>query len=31
MEKRIGQEVDGSVLGDQFKGYVFKISGGNDK
>lgn len=30
-DKRIGHEVEGEVLGDQFKGYVFRISGGNDK
>ena len=31
MDKRIGQEVDVSTLGDQFKGYIIKITGGNDK
>ncbi|KAM9982724.1 hypothetical protein ACTFIZ_007267 [Dictyostelium cf. discoideum] len=30
MEKRIGQEVEATTLGDEFKGYVFKITGGND-
>ncbi|CDR97117.1 40S ribosomal protein S6, putative [Babesia bigemina] len=30
-EKRMGAEVPGDSLGDEFKGYVFKISGGNDK
>lgn len=30
-DKRISQEVDGEVLGDEFKGYLFRISGGNDK
>jgi small subunit ribosomal protein S6e len=30
-EKRMSQEVAGDQLGDEFKGYVFKISGGNDK
>jgi small subunit ribosomal protein S6e len=30
-DKRIAQEVDGDALGDQFKGYIFKITGGNDK
>jgi len=29
--KRMGQEVSGDDLGDEFKGYVFKITGGNDK
>jgi len=27
----MSQEVAGDVLGDDFKGYIFKISGGNDK
>jgi len=27
----MNQEVIGDVLGDEFKGYIFKISGGNDK
>lgn len=27
----MGQEVDGDSVGDEFKGYVFKITGGNDK
>jgi len=30
-DKRISHEVEGEVLGDDFKGYIFKISGGNDK
>lgn len=30
-DKRISQEVEGDALGDQFKGYIFKIMGGNDK
>nr|BAN65734.1 40S ribosomal protein S6, putative [Babesia bovis] len=30
-EKRMGTEVPGDSLGEEFKGYVFKISGGNDK
>jgi len=30
-DKRMCAEVDGEILGDDFKGYVFKISGGNDK
>lgn len=30
-EKRIAQEVSGSVLGDEYEGYIFRISGGNDK
>jgi len=31
MEKRMGTEVPGDSLGDEFKGYLFKITGGNDK
>ena len=30
-EKRMGQEVDADTLGDEFKGYVVRITGGNDK
>jgi len=30
-DKRIGQEVVADSLGDEFKGYVFKITGGCDK
>lgn len=30
-DKRLAQEFDGEILGDQFKGYVFKIIGGCDK
>jgi len=30
-DKRISHEVEGDALGDDFKGYVFRISGGNDK
>jgi len=30
-DKRMSHEVSGDHLGDSFKGYVFKISGGNDK
>jgi len=30
-DKRISQEVDGTSLGDEWKGYVFRIGGGNDK
>ncbi len=30
-DKRISHEVLGDTLGDDFAGYVFKISGGNDK
>jgi small subunit ribosomal protein S6e len=30
-DKRISHEVEGDCLGDDFKGYVFRITGGNDK
>eukprot|EP00638_Chattonella_subsalsa_P012491 CAMPEP_0117776870 /NCGR_PEP_ID=MMETSP0948-20121206/45_1 /TAXON_ID=44440 /ORGANISM="Chattonella subsalsa, Strain CCMP2191" /LENGTH=209 /DNA_ID=CAMNT_0005603867 /DNA_START=74 /DNA_END=704 /DNA_ORIENTATION=- len=30
-DRRISQEVDGEALGEEFAGYVFRISGGNDK
>ena len=30
-DKRISQEVPGEDLGEEFAGYVFKITGGNDK
>jgi len=30
-DKRISAEVSGDVLGEEFNGYVFRISGGNDK
>jgi small subunit ribosomal protein S6e len=30
-EKRMGSEVQGDVLGDEYKGYIFKITGGNDR
>ncbi|CAN0351028.1 unnamed protein product [Pylaiella littoralis] len=30
-DKRISQEVEGEALGDEFAGYMFRISGGNDK
>lgn len=30
-DKRISQEVLGDPIGDEFKGYIFKITGGNDK
>ena len=30
-DKRISQEIEGDGLGDEYKGYVFRISGGNDK
>jgi len=30
-DKRISHEVEGETLGDEFKGYVFRIAGGNDK
>lgn len=30
-DKRLAGEVDGECLGDEFKGYIFKIMGGQDK
>lgn len=30
-DRRMAQEIDGDVLGDEFKGYTLRISGGNDK
>ena len=30
-DRRISQEVEGSHIGDEFAGYIFRISGGNDK
>merc|ERR1712196_57118 len=30
-DKRVSQEVAGDSLGDEFKGYRFRITGGNDK
>jgi len=29
--KKMGNEVNGEALGEQYKGYIFKITGGNDK
>lgn len=31
MEKRMGTDVPADSLGDEFKGYLLKITGGNDK
>ena len=31
MDRRMGAEIPGDNLGPEFKGYVFKITGGNDK
>jgi len=30
-DKRMSAEIDGADLGDEFKGYIFRITGGNDK
>jgi len=30
-DKRMSQEVEGEALGEEYKGYIFKITGGNDK
>jgi small subunit ribosomal protein S6e len=31
LDRRMGHEIEGDVLGDEFKGYLFRIAGGNDK
>ncbi|MCJ1472040.1 40S ribosomal protein S6 [Lambiella insularis] len=31
MDRRMGNEVPGDSVGDEFKGYIFRITGGNDK
>ncbi|MCJ1317664.1 40S ribosomal protein S6 [Xylographa vitiligo] len=31
MDRRMGAEVPGDSVGDEFKGYIFRITGGNDK
>ena len=31
MDKHMSQEIDGSTLGSEFEGYIFRITGGNDK
>ena len=30
-DRRMGSDVDGDVLGEEFNGYTFRITGGNDK
>lgn len=30
-DRRMAQEIDGSVIGEEFEGYTMRISGGNDK
>jgi ribosomal protein S6E (S10) len=30
-ERRMAQEMDGGVLGEEYAGFIFRISGGNDK
>lgn len=30
-DRRMAQEIEGNVLGDEFEGFIFRISGGNDK
>jgi len=27
----MGHEIDGEVLGEEYKGYIFRMTGGNDK
>ncbi len=30
-DKKLGEEIDGNQFGEGFEGYVFRITGGNDK
>lgn len=30
-DRRMGSDIDGAVLGEEFTGYTFRITGGNDK
>lgn len=30
-EKRMGTEIEVDILGDEWKGYILRIAGGNDK
>lgn len=30
-EKRMGAEVEADLLGDEWKGYILRVAGGNDK
>jgi len=30
-DRRMGSDVDGEILGSEFKGYTLRITGGNDK
>jgi len=30
-DRRMGQEIEGDVMGEEYKGYIFRITGGNDK
>jgi small subunit ribosomal protein S6e len=30
-DRRMGSDVNGEIFGDEYKGYVFRITGGNDK
>merc|ERR1711981_312963 len=30
-DRKMGQEINGEVMGDDYKGYIFRITGGNDK
>jgi small subunit ribosomal protein S6e len=31
IDRRLGQEFDGELIGPEYKGYIFKIAGGSDK
>jgi len=30
-DRKMGHEIDGEVLGEEYKGYIFRMTGGNDK
>ena len=30
-DRRMGQEINGDVIGEEYNGYVFRLTGGNDK
>jgi len=30
-DRRMGHDIDGECLGEEYKGYIFRITGGNDK
>ena len=30
-DRRMGQEINGEVFGEEYNGYIFRLTGGNDK